>query len=62
MERIVHKSRSHREAEEWDIEQQVRMRPRERMAAAQTLINQFYGTDVPDVRESREWKKRTIHT
>jgi hypothetical protein len=62
MERIVHKSRGHKEAEQWDIEQQMRMTPRERMAAARTLIKQFYGTDVPDVRESREWKKRKIHT
>lgn len=62
MERIVHKSHSHKEAEEWDVEQQVRMTPRKRMATAQALINQFYGTEVPDVRESREWKKRTIHT
>ena len=62
MERIVHKSRGHEEADQWDVEQQINMTPQERMRAAKKLIDQYYGTDVPDVREGKVWKKRKINT
>lgn len=62
MERVVHKSHDHEEAEEWDARQQRDMTPNERMRVAKQLIDQYYGTDVPDVRESRVWKKRKINT
>ncbi len=58
MERVVHKSHDHEEAEKWDIQQQRDMTPNERMRVAKQLIDQYYGTDVPDVRESGVWKKR----
>ena len=49
----MHKSRSFREAEEWDIAQQISMTPEERGKAAYELKKRFYGPQCPDVRESR---------
>jgi len=37
MERIVHKTRDFRAADEWDIEQHLRMTPQERMRVARML-------------------------
>jgi hypothetical protein len=48
----MHKSRSFREAEEWDIAQQLAMTPEERRKAAYELKKRFYGPQCPDVRES----------
>jgi len=50
MERIVHKSTSFEEAQEWDIQQALEMSPEERLAAAKVLRDRFYSTDSPDVR------------
>jgi hypothetical protein len=50
MERIVHKSKSFKEAQDWDIEQAVAMTPEERLAAAKVLRDRFYPPDSPDVR------------
>jgi hypothetical protein len=50
---VVHKSRSFREAEEWDVDQQLSMTPEKRRATARELQLRFYGDRVPDVRESR---------
>jgi hypothetical protein len=50
MERIVHKARSFRDAAQWDIEQQVKMTPRERWAAARRLKERVYGRNQKDVR------------
>lgn len=50
--RIVHVTRSFQEAEAWDIEQQVRMTPTERMRAARALKDRCYPHDAPDVRAS----------
>ena len=52
MERIVHKARGFQQAEEWDVEQQVRMTPDERQLAARELKERVYGAHAPDVRES----------
>lgn len=38
-------------AEAWDIEQQIRMTPLERMRAAAELKRRFYPPDAPDIRE-----------
>ena len=56
MKRIFHKAKDFREAEEWDILQEVRMTPDERQEAAKELVKRVYGTDAPDVREGH--KKR----
>jgi hypothetical protein len=50
MERIVHKSTSFAEAQEWDIRQAIAMSPEERLAAAKVLRDRFYPPDSPDVR------------
>ena len=47
MPRVVHKARSHAEAEEWDIAQQLQMTPDERRRAARELRRRFYGDAVP---------------
>jgi hypothetical protein len=52
MERIGKKSTSFAEAEEWDIEQQIEMTPRERREAAKQLRLRVYGKSTPDVREA----------
>jgi len=56
MERIVNKSKTFKDAEEWDILQHIRMRPEERQAAAARLRERVYGTDAPDVRETQKRK------
>lgn len=50
--RIVHKSRSFAEADEWDIQQHIQMTPAERQRVAKELRKRVYGTNVPDVREA----------
>ncbi|MFW6279553.1 MAG: hypothetical protein ACOC2T_00830 [Planctomycetota bacterium] len=61
MKRIMHRSHSHEEAARWDVQQHQEMTPKERMAVAKELIDQFYGRDTPDVRENRIWTKKKIH-
>jgi len=39
----VHKSRSFREAEEWDVAQQLSMTPEKRREAARELQSRFFG-------------------
>jgi hypothetical protein len=52
MERVVRKSRSFREADRWDVQQQTSMTPEQRQEIARDLRVRYYGRDVPDVRES----------
>lgn len=47
-------AKSHKEADEYDIQQQLAMTPEERFAVAAELKRRFYGENNPDVRESRE--------
>lgn len=51
MERTIHKSRSFKDAEAWDILQNVRMTPEERQALASEIKKRVYGKKPPDVRE-----------
>ena len=51
MERIVNKAKNFREAEDWDIQQNIRMSPEERQSIAKKLKERVYGKNVPDVRE-----------
>jgi hypothetical protein len=50
MERVVHKAKGFKEAEEWDIEQQVSMTPEQRLRAAKELCDRFYPANAKDVR------------
>ena len=56
MEREAHKCTSFAEADRWDKEQQWKMTPDERLAAAKELRDRAYGTDAPDVREAERAK------
>lgn len=51
MERVVNIARSHKEAEEWDIRQQVAMSPQERIRASRELQRRAYPPPNKDVRE-----------
>ena len=53
MVRILNKAKNHREAEKWDIQQQVNMSPEERKQIALELKRRYYGSRVPDVRGKR---------
>lgn len=44
MERVVNKAKNFREAEQWDILQQIAMTPEERQRAARELRVRVYGT------------------
>ena len=48
--KIFHKSKTHKEAETWDVRQQIEMKPEERQRAAKELKKRFYGPNVQDVR------------
>lgn len=54
MKPIVHKAKNFREAEAWDIEQQIRMRPEERQRIAKYLKERYYGKNPPDVRDNKD--------
>lgn len=47
---IVHRSMSHAEARDWDIEQHVSMTPEERQAVARVLKRRAFPLDSKDVR------------
>ncbi|HTS16793.1 MAG TPA: hypothetical protein VMP11_04400 [Verrucomicrobiae bacterium] len=50
MERVVHKAKGFKEAEEWDIQQQIAMTPEERLRAAKELRDRVYPANAKDVR------------
>lgn len=52
MKRVFHKSKDFKEAEEWDVLQNVKMSVEERQAVAKELRNRVYGEKTVDVRES----------
>lgn len=57
MKRIVNISKNAKEAEDWDIKQNLSMSPGERQEVARILKERVYGTDVPDVREAERMKQ-----
>lgn len=57
MERVVIISKNAKEAEEWDIKQNLSMTPQERQEAARILKERVYGKNVPDVREAKRMKQ-----
>ncbi|MBC8382383.1 MAG: hypothetical protein H8E22_00915 [Candidatus Cloacimonetes bacterium] len=58
MKRIVHKTHSFKDAEKWDIQQQINMTPQQRMEAAKELKDRVYGKTTIDVREYHERNKK----
>jgi len=57
MKRVVDKAKSFKEAEEWDIIQQISLTPEERQKIAYELKIKAYGPNTKDVREVRVCKK-----
>lgn len=60
MKREVHKAGSHKDAAQWDIVQQVEMTAHQRQEIARELKDRFFGTENPDVRSARVFRKRTL--
>jgi len=54
MNRTFNKAANHKEAELWDIIQQIKMTPKQRQKVAAELKKRFYGKNNPDVREARK--------
>lgn len=52
MERIVNKASDNKNADKWDVLQQINLTPEERMQIAKELKKRYYGTNVPDVRKA----------
>jgi hypothetical protein len=52
IERVFHKARNFKEAEEWDVSQYLQMTPEQRQAVASALKIRFFGAHAPDVREA----------
>ena len=50
MQRVVHKSASFQEADDWDIRQQLQMTPNQRFRIARVLRRKVFGSSSPDVR------------
>lgn len=51
MKRIVNKSTNFKEAQDWNIEQQINMTSKQRMQIAKRLKKRAYGNKNKDVRE-----------
>jgi hypothetical protein len=54
LERILNKATNNKEAEKWDILQQIRMSPEERIRVSRELKKKFYGSNPPDVRSRKK--------
>ena len=52
IERIFHKSKNFKEAEEWDIRQHIEMTTEDRQDVAKELRERVYGRKNIDVKES----------
>ncbi len=53
MDRTFNKAVNHKEAEKWDIKQQINMTPKQRQKIAHKLKKRYYGENTPDVRGTR---------
>lgn len=51
MERVVKVARNYKEAEEWDILQQIQMTPAERQQIALELKRRVFGRSWTDIRK-----------
>ena len=56
IERIFHKAKNYKEAEEWDIQQQIKMSHEERQMVSKVLRERVYGKDTVDVRKAHRQK------
>jgi hypothetical protein len=54
MKRVFKKSKDFKEAEQWDIHQNVRLTPEQRQKAAAELRKRVYGKKIPAIREARD--------
>ena len=61
MKRVYNKAKDYKEAEEWDILQNLRMSVEERQSVAKQLRVRVYGEKTIDVRESRYFRSRRIN-
>ena len=59
MKRIVNIAKSHKEADEWDILQHIKLSPAERQKIAKRLKLKFYGRNTKELREYYKKKKTT---
>jgi hypothetical protein len=53
MKRIAYAARGFKDAERWDIEQNISMTPAQRQKASWQLKTRIFGRRRPDVRASR---------
>lgn len=58
MKRISHTSNSFKEAQEWEIQQQIKMTPDQRFAAAKELRIRACGKNVPNLKDCYEKNKK----
>jgi hypothetical protein len=57
MKRVFHKAKDKKDAESWDIQQQISLTPDERLSISTELKRRVYSKHVPDVRQvSRDQK------
>lgn len=56
MERIFKKAKNYKEAQEWDIEQNLRMTPEQRQDVAKELRERVYGKETVDIKDSIKGK------
>ena len=54
MKRVFKKSNDFNEAEQWDIQQNLRLTPEQRQKAAAELRKRVYGKKIPAIREARD--------
>lgn len=54
MKRVFNKAKTKKEAEEWDIFQNISMTPDERLYVSDELKRRVYGPNCPDVREAHK--------
>lgn len=59
MEWIVNITKSKKEADEWDIQQQIKLTPEERQKIAKELKRRFYEENPSDVKSTRKYKKKS---
>lgn len=50
VKKVFNKAKNHKEAELWDMRQQIMMTPEERQRIARALKNRLYGIHTVDVR------------
>lgn len=62
VERVAHKSRSFREARDWELEQYRQMTVEERREVARALRLRYFGKNPPDVRSAVAGVRKTRRT